>query len=68
MQTDDFSLGFTANVVADLDIVFSFQQHSYLGFEFVNQTDKYDQIINFNEYVVDGSQQITGGGLRWNFS
>ena len=68
LQTDVISLGFTANVVADLDIVFGFQQHSYLGFEFVNQTDKYDQIINFNEYVVDGSQQITGGGLRWNFS
>ncbi len=68
LQTNVISLGISANVVSDLDLVFGIQQHTYAGFEFVNQTDKYDQIINFNEYTVDGSQQLIGGGLRWNFS
>ena len=68
LQTNVISLGINANVVSDLDLIFGIQQHTYAGFEFVNQTDKYDQIINFNEYTVDGSQQLIGGGLRWNFS
>ena len=68
LQTDVLSLGFSANIVSDLDIVLGLQQHTYAGFEFVNQTDKYDQIINFTEFTVDGSQQMIGGGLRWNFS
>ncbi|HRG27226.1 MAG TPA: hypothetical protein PLJ00_04975 [Chitinophagales bacterium] len=68
LQTDVLSVGFSANIVSDLDIVLGLQQHTYAGFEFVNQTDKYDQIINFTEYTVDGSQQMIGGGLRWNFS
>ena len=68
LQSDVLSLGFSANIVSDLDIVLGLQQHTYAGFEFVNQTDKYDQIINFTEFTVDGSQQMIGGGLRWNFS
>ena len=68
LTTDIMSIGLSANVVSDLEILVGMQQHTFAGLEFTNQVNAYDEIINFNEYTVDGSQQIIGGGLRWNFS
>jgi hypothetical protein len=68
LTTDIISIGLSANIVSDLDVLIGLQQHTFAGFEFTNQVNAYDEIINFNEYKVDGSQQMIGGGLRWNFS
>lgn len=68
LTTDIISVGLSANIVSDLDVLVGMQQHTFAGFEFTNQVNAYDEIINFNENTVDGSQQMIGGGLRWNFS
>lgn len=68
LNTNILSVGLSANIIADLDMLVGLQQHSFSGFEFTNQVNAYDEIINFREYTVDGNQQLVGGGLRWNFS
>lgn len=68
LQTDMLSLGISAEIISHLEIFAGLQQHKYSGFEFINQVNLYDEIINFTEYAVDGDQQMWGAGLRWNFS
>ncbi len=68
IQTDVISVGISAEIVSHLELLAGIQKHSYSGFEFINQVNIYDEIINFTEYPVDGDQQMWGAGARWNFS
>lgn len=68
LQTDMISIGISAEIISHLELLAGIQKHSYSGFEFINQVNIYDEIINFTEYPVDGDQQMWGAGARWNFS
>ncbi|MFN0276066.1 MAG: hypothetical protein ACKVPJ_09995 [Chitinophagales bacterium] len=68
LQNRVLGIGISAEVVSQLEILLGIEQHTFSGFEFTNQVNAYDEIINFNEYIVDGDQQLWGAGLRWNFS
>lgn len=68
LSTSIIGAGITAQIISQLDVLAGYQQHAFSGFEFVNQTNIYGEIINFTELNVDGDQGMWGAGLRWSFS
>jgi hypothetical protein len=68
LQSTILGLGISVEIVSKFELLSGIEHHTFSGFEFTNQLNTYGQIINFNEYIVDGDQQMWGAGLRWNFS
>ncbi|HAE12909.1 MAG: hypothetical protein H6548_03205 [Chitinophagales bacterium] len=60
--------GLEIEILEKTDLVAGLLYHSYSGFEFMNQTDAYGDIVNFNEFNADGSQWMGGAGIRYRFS
>lgn len=67
-NTDIISVGLSAEIISHLELCAGIQNHAYSGFEFSNQVNLYDEIINFTEYYANAEQRIWGAGARWNFS
>ncbi len=68
LSTNIVGAGIEAEVIAQLDLVAGIQFHSYNGFEFTNRTNAYGTIINFDELMADGAQQMYGAGVRYRFN
>lgn len=68
LQSTIVSAGIEAETAARLDVLAGWQTVSYSGFEFLPDVDLYGNIIYFNEYAVDGNEQLTGAGLRYRFT
>jgi len=68
LRTQLYSAGLEAEIFTHLDLLVGFQQITYQGAEFTAMRDEYSQIFNFSEYEVDGTETLTGAGIRYRFS
>jgi hypothetical protein len=68
LSTNVIGAGIEAEIAPQFDIVAGIQLHSFSGFEFESVRDVYGQIVNFDELMADGSQQMYGAGIRFRFN
>lgn len=68
LQTEALSAGIELEVLPSLDVLFGIQTLQYKGFDFTAVRNNFSEIFNFNEFEVDGNEQMLGYGLRYRFS
>jgi hypothetical protein len=62
------STGFAVEFAKNLSFTGALQGIYYQGFDFLPLRSDFDQVVFFNEFEVDGSEQMIGLGLRYDFS
>jgi hypothetical protein len=68
LTTVILNLGLRVETVKDLDLIAGIQNMSYQGSDFLAARNTFDEVVYFDEYVIDGSEIMTGLGIRYNFS
>jgi hypothetical protein len=68
LKTTAMSAGIEVEILPAFDIMFGHQSIRYAGFDFTAVRNEYSEIVNFKEFNVDGTEQITAYGARYRFS
>lgn len=68
LNTQVAAAGLEIEVLEKLDVMAGWQWIQYSGFDFVARKNTYGEIFNFNEYRVNGKENMMAIGLRYRFS
>jgi hypothetical protein len=68
LKTNMLAAGLEIEVLPSFDLMFGLQQLQYKGFDFTAVRNSFSEIFNFNEYEVDGEENLLAFGARYRFS